>query len=236
MSREAILTTCMGRVDFLKQALPTWLALTNFPVFIVAYECAETERFVYELGESRVWLRCMDAADHDAYGRPLFNKCRALNEGLRMLSDAHLERVLLLDADTLLKRPIELISNHRTFQIVLPKDSTRDLTGVLSADVHMLQSAGGANEQMSGYGGEDLDLRVRLYLRGADSVSWFPSGTFEAIPHNNELRSRHYAEKDLMKSAAHNMEFFKRSLSGRELMRLATDPIMPTLLGSMLAP
>lgn len=236
MSHEAILTTCMGRVDFLKQTLPTWLSLTNFPVCVVAYECEETERFVVELGESRVWLRCMDALDHDALGRPLFNKCRALNEGLRMLSEAHRERVLLLDADTLLKRPVELISDHRAFQIVLPRESSRDLTGVLSADVHMLLNAGGANERMAGYGGEDLDLRVRLYLRGADSVSWFPSGTFEAIAHDNELRSRHYAEKDLMASAAQNMELFKNSLSRHELLRLATDPIMPTLLGSLLAP
>jgi hypothetical protein len=226
-----IVTTCMGRLSFLKQALPTWLR-TGLQVLVVDYDCPDGTGEWIEATYIpwRVQVLYVDA-DHANYTRPIFNKARALNAAFDKLAACGEDRVLLLDADTMFfGNWHELDVPRDEFRIVLP--GVRDLTGVLMAPLQALLDIGGANEGMAGYGVEDLDLRLRLFTRAKLKVSRFSSRTFGALPHDDELRGQNYANTDIGSTARANLALMWRGLEPDEVQMIRDNLELATeLLG-----
>jgi hypothetical protein len=237
-----IITTCMGRLEHLKRSLPTWLEHTDAKILVVDYSCPDkTADWVRSLGNERV--TCIEvAADQSLYSRPIFNKARALNVALPRVTD---DITILLDADTLIdgreleKTASTLPVNKMAFVAPLPEH--RDLTGVLVVHTMHLRQIRGFDEGMVGWGAEDLDVRLRLYLELGLAPLILSSplrAMLSSIEHTDELRVAHYTQKDLARSNDDNVRRMlgKHASSAKAVYALVQDPEIKLLLGSGLGP
>lgn len=214
-----IITTCKGRLAFLKQTLPTWLERTDCAVLVVDWDCPDgASDWATSLREPRV--RALSPRNTGPWNKP-----KALNSALRFLAaplSVPSQRALFLDADTILWKQLSNadLGAPDEMRIVRPSEGERDLTGVLAMPMHSFGSAGLFNEDLVGYGAEDLDMRLRLYLRAGLCVTTFEPGTFTAIPHSDELRTRFSEEKSLDASGEANVRRMFLGLNAREIARV----------------
>ncbi|MBD3321206.1 MAG: hypothetical protein GF350_08945, partial [Chitinivibrionales bacterium] len=213
-----ILTTCMGRLDHLRQTFPTWQVRTPCDVAVVDHvcpdECGKELRMEHPIdgpvGRRLTVLRYPPELVETRSGQPIFNKCKALNYGLEWarMQDRY-DSVLLLDADTRLHRGFweewGPCAGGDQFDYIVPKLETRSLTGVLLVRLQHLKAIGGFDEGMAGWGCEDLDVRLRLFLCARlTAQGHFAQGLLSAIDHDDELRTRHYASRDTQATNYHN--------------------------------
>ncbi len=231
---DIIITTCKGRLEHLKQALPTWLAHTSCQIIVVDYGCPDrTAQWAFGLNDERVFVIQPAAALEPG---ATFSKARAINAALSLVLPE--KKIVLLDADTLVPTGVfaEVAGalNPGRFLVAEPSIATRDLTGVLVARAGDLQAIGGFDEGMSGWGAEDLDVRMRLLLHARLTPEWFPAGMLEWIDHDDELRTRHYAEKDKeLSNRVNTARIFQKMCSSLdEVELLVRDTTVRRLLGS----
>ena len=218
-SAPVIVTTCMQRLDFLKNALPTWLAHTRFPVVVVDYSCPEgTGAWIRSEGGfgGRVAVAPCRAETID--GRPVFNPARARNTGAAAAMDSAADGVLLfLDADTLLEpgfgdwaeRAMTPEAMEGSQCAVVGRPSP--LFGALGVGAARFREAGGYDEGFTGWGGEDLELRIRLHRAGLACLP-MPEHLMRSIPHSNALRARNSARPDFEAARRLNHEYLDAKL------------------------
>lgn len=200
-----IVTSSKGRLSHLKQSLPTWLEHTPCKIVVVDYSCPE---------DTGGWVRSLKREQGVELGRvhvyeaitgkPTFNKAHALNLGALFADDF----LLFLDADTCVTPELGpwLRENLHPTSLGFVQASA-DLTGVLAVSVERFRAVGGYDEGMQGWGSEDLDLRLRLYLSpGYSSLECMPAELFRPIPHGDDLRTRFYSEKDKQSSQQRNFQ------------------------------
>jgi hypothetical protein len=238
-----IISTSMGRADHIRRSLPTWLALP-WPawIMVVDYGCpSNTASVVRKIAQQTASSRISAinvAPDLSTYTVPLFNKPRALNAALRSLPTGD-RWLLFLDADTLMGGSFPgwwegfvAAGSSRRMLVVEPSADTRDLTGVLGVRRAELAAIGGFDEGMSGWGSEDLDVRLRLYQSGV-IPAWLPPGHLSSIPHSDELRTAFYLEKDRTRSNEKNFQRLieKRPDQALEVGALLKDQTARKLLG-----
>lgn len=235
-----ILTTCKGRRRFLEQTVPTWLEHTPFNVLVVDYGCPDNvARWANCIGDRvrGLTVSIIDGEHGGALPPKFFNRAKAVNAGLDALWREHFwtryERVLIMDADTRILKPLSFTGKPDEIRFVRPAPGRRDLTGLLAADFDSLMYVGGPNTTMEGWGVDDIDLRLRLYLRENVRVSFFDDDQFEAIPHDDDIRVEHYAEKDRRLAVASNFQIMWNSLTRAEFERVSSGgPDIEQLLGS----
>jgi hypothetical protein len=224
-----IVTTCRDRLDFLERALPSWRTWTPCPIVVVDYSCPRG---------TGAWAHAQGATVVYAPGMPCFNKPHALNLGLRAVETTF---VALLDADTIVHegfwQALEPTLSGGAMTIATGIPTSRDLTGFLAVETQALR-AEPFDEDFAGWGWEDVDARVRLYLSGITRVTELPLDLFSSIPHTDELRAAHYAEKDLMRSSTANLERLAQKIlerTGAPITELLHDPVAAKLLGKGLS-
>ncbi|MCP5103037.1 MAG: glycosyltransferase [bacterium] len=96
----SLVTTCKGRLDYLKESLLTWLAIDydNFDIVVVDYDCPDrTENFITRNRE-RLLKNSRASGIHvvKVNNRPVFNLCDARNTGIDF---ADSELIVMIDAD-----------------------------------------------------------------------------------------------------------------------------------------
>jgi hypothetical protein len=190
---------------------------------VVDYGCPDKAgRWVTELRSPRARAILM-TPELTRYTHPHFNKPRALNAAASSVAKRTPgARLLLLDADTRVLRPLPGTTGCM-MQIADPADGD-DLLGVLGVELSDFLAVGGASPCLEGYGMEDLDLRLRLYLRRGLAWERFPAGSFSAIPHSDELRTAHYVEKNKFVTGERNLRGMLERLTQAERDRLRSDP------------
>lgn len=100
----SLVTTCKGRLAYLKESLPTWLALDypNFDIIVVDYDCPDsTADFIKRNKDT--FLDSSKAKDIQVVkveDKPFFNLNDARNRGV---SHSNAELVFMVDADIHLK-------------------------------------------------------------------------------------------------------------------------------------
>jgi hypothetical protein len=156
--------------------------------------------------------------------QPVFNKPEALNLGALAAIEQGAKYLVFLDADTLVTpQLISFIRGNASlerFMIFEPSLERRDLSGFLVVHrIHFLK-VDGFDSEFKGWGAEDLEMRVKLLLRGGAPIGdpkailrnpkkyllrWteMPSILAQSIPHDDERRVANYANKD--KDSSHNL-------------------------------
>lgn len=232
-----IITTCMGRLDFLQQALPTWIEHTPAYVTVVDYDCPQnsghwaTSLPDADVGRLKViWLT---ASERDQ-GRALFNKSRAINVAL---DSSRADYVMLIDADTQILGPdlwrwLEpMLECDRVF-IAEPTAAERELAGFLAAPRKAFAKLR-FDEKMPGWAPHDIDMRVRLYLSGRPAVLTVPPGMLQALPHPDSLRTANYS-LPMEDSFARGMQMLAQNaelVSGESFDSILLEPVVQRLLG-----
>lgn len=205
-----MIVTCKGRLPHLRVTLPLMVAEAPELLCLVDAGCPQgagewAEHWFQRQRPSAELLvvRC------GATTEP-FHKAAANNAGARAAAARGAQRFLFLDADTVVRgalgaalalvRPVVFCIVGRGAR----GQSLRSLTGVLGVTAQDFFGVGGYDEEFRCWGGEDVDLRLRLHLLGGSRYEELDSGAFGALPHGNALRVRYYAEKNIVRGARHN--------------------------------
>lgn len=192
----SVIIPCKGRLEHLKECLPTVLSQTTQPneIIIVDYDCPDkVSAWVKELNHPLV--RSIKAKTLD---KKYFNLSRARNEGYRSATG---DTLFFCDADTLLK-PQFLEKNLKVLKpgTFLCGWGMGHSTGncILSRDLFEHEAIRGYNEALQSWGGDDVCFYLRMEAAGFRRIPFV--GYTENINHPDEMRNEHYTEKDIWKS------------------------------------
>jgi hypothetical protein len=219
-----LITTCMGRVDFLRQTLPRVLAHTDWKYCLVDYSCPDrcgewvARHFPGECAAGRIAVASVP-------GKTTFHKTVALNAGARRAIAGGAKTLCFLDADTLVSPGFGACvdSGIRPGRFLITFG--RSLTGFLVVPTEDFERVGGYDEGFVNWGAEDYEMRVRLRVVGRLSYVAISTGFVTSLPHDNALRVRYYAEKSLHASNRSNYSRMRskvREWTGMDLWSL--DP------------
>jgi glycosyltransferase involved in cell wall biosynthesis len=201
----SIITTCKGRLDHLKECLPTWLnqgTYKDFEIVVVDYACPEnTADYIESLQDSRV--RAVRATDCGHY----FNLSRARNIGiLESVGDV----LFILDCDT--KLSPDFLKYHVGKVLVDGSFVTGwlygDATGSCLVHRRDCMELRGYNENVEGWGWDDIDFYKRLEYRGIEQRG-FHHG-IETIKHDDTERVKHYNNGNMKQTDQQNQKRTKR--------------------------
>jgi glycosyltransferase involved in cell wall biosynthesis len=205
------ISTCKGRLEHVKQTSRSFLdgSDKNTSYLVVDYGCPEkTGQWIKDIlsGTGRADALIMNPQTSQ------FHKTIALNAGARhAIGEMQAQYLLFFDADTIIhsgfiQKLIPLLSPDR-FIFVDPRSDTKDLTGLIVIHQKLFRESGGFEESFRNWGAEDLEFRLRLYAKHNKLFDVVDGEFLGSIPHDNELRTQFYSEKDPKISNAKN---FKR--------------------------
>lgn len=239
MNTPCIIIPCMGRLAHLEHCLRSVIDRTNWPAIVVDYSCPDhCANWVESNFRDRVSTLRL-TADHNELGKPVFNKCKAHNAGVRAAHQLGAEYICLLDADSIIESGVfEMMVlarlNPERFIFHTPSLELADLTGFLVVSTSAFFQAGGFDENFQGWGAEDLDLRLRLFFGAKLQFDLLPPGLLRSIPHDDALRTRYYQEQNKQQSHAFNVlrlvENYAK-ITGLDFLKICATPDARVMLG-----
>src|SRR4051812_11919787 len=217
-ARISAVVPCMGRLAFLRRTLPVFLQQPAMRYCLVDYACPEAcgtwvERgFPAEVAAGRVAIERVT-------GEALFHKTRAHNLGARRAIAAGAEILCFLDADTLVRPALGawLAANAGPGHFLIAARTTsgrhvRSTGGLLVVAAADFVAAGMFDEAFRGWGGEDVEMRLRLHLGRGLAYGDVPLDLIEPIPHSDAARGRFSATADIRASERHNRLIVERKV------------------------
>lgn len=206
------ISTCKGRLDHVKQTSKMFIDNTpdNFHYLLVDYGCPEsTGQWVKQTYKSRAEALIMNPST------PHFNKTIALNAGARYaIGVMQADYLLFFDADTFVyegfSEKISKLLDMKRFIFVQNEESTKDLTGLVILHKDLFLESGGYEESFRNWGAEDLEFRLRLYAKNKAQFDIINGDFLGSIPHENDLRTKFYAEKDVFISNKSNIDRMRK--------------------------
>lgn len=181
----SIVTTCKGRLDDLKQSLPRFVAQDDAEVIVVDYDCPQgTAAFVRSEYPD---VKVITVSD-----RPMFNMPDARNRGAAEATGrvlAFIDADIVIAADFL--QSARFPADGRAFA-AFPAEVGNSLRGTCLIRREDFDAVGGYDDLLTGYESEDLDMYMRLRLRGVRQVP-LDAGRVEAVleqPLEEKLRYR----------------------------------------------
>jgi glycosyltransferase involved in cell wall biosynthesis len=195
MSLLTAITTCKGRLEHLRQSLPTWMAQPDLEVVVVDYDCPDG---------AADWVRANwpKARVVEVDDRPLFNRSIARNLGAAAASG---EWLFFVDADVVAADGFvsSLSGLLKPGVFLLAKPRPPELWGALVVSHADFDAVGGYDEAFEGWGGEDVDIIEQLMFAGVKEAA-FPGDGVKSIPHDQATRTRFQELKDVRLSGAIN--------------------------------
>ena len=206
MTNVSIVTTCKGRLSYLKRSLPSWLAQDcgpdiEYDIIVVDFGCPDRAAdWCTSLGISRIrTLRAVNDVD-------IFNLARARNIGGR---SSHAEFLAFVDADIELK-PCFI---RRHVGAMLARRCNIISDGVLAAGEQLtmslctveravFDSLRGFDESFKDYGHEDTDFYRRCDAHGWHREWWHVDAIIRVC--SDDERTRFYANKNISESITLN--------------------------------
>lgn len=218
----SIITSCKGRLEHLKQSLPSMLDQDDCEVVVVDFSCPQGVATYVQENFPSARVACIpDRTD--------FAICEARNAGAAHSTGKWLAFV---DADTILT-PNALSSfvqtlpaksfakfgkgsdlkTHKLTASVLSKNSLR---GFMVVEREVFEKMGGYDAVLKGYGaGGDVEFDYRLTYFGYNPVMLPETIVTQVLDHDNALRLK-YSGLDLMVSYIRGRVYFqiKRTVLG----------------------
>jgi hypothetical protein len=214
-----IVVPCMGRLSFLQKTAGLVLAQPDVRYCLVDYSCPDRcgewlERtFEREIGERRAVVERVG-------GQRLFNKSKAHNAGAWRALREGAEYLCFLDADTLVNQGFltcvrERVTPRRFLIAGRAADGSdaRSLTGLLAVHGQAFRGVGGFDESFLGWGAEDIELRLRLFLIGGLDHGDVPLSLIRPIVHDDGLRTQFYEKRNVLASNHDNMKRIQHKLA-----------------------
>jgi hypothetical protein len=225
-----ITVPCKGRLSFLKQTAPALIGQPGVRYCLVDFDCPD---------------RCGDWAEQTfpaavAAGalviervrdRPHFNKGAAHNLGARRLigdGGGGVPHVCFLDADTVCDggfvswlRP--QLAPDRFWIAARKTNGWEDpgFVGFLVLPAALFALSGGFDEWFEEWGGEDLELRLRLHLQHGAAYDEVPLSFFTELRHDDALRTQFRKIANPDQSNRLNLVYWARKLRRRTGKSLA---------------
>jgi len=212
-AKFSIVTTCKGRLDNLKQSLPTFLAQTGAEVVVVDYDCPDgTGRYV---AEHFPQVRVVPVPD-----KPKFNSSHARNLGAAAATGDFL---VFLDADMMIGAGfVDFLTQNmkgRSFGTFGGRVANSARGGCV-VERALFNAVGGYDEILEGYGGEDLDLYTRLRFLRARHVALPPEYITNVIEQDQGAREK-FRGPNLRKQFLRGMAY---QLAKDSLTRMTDNP------------
>ena len=201
--RLSIVTCCKGRLQYLKQALPTFVAQPESEVVVVDYDCPD------KTGE---WVASHfpDVRLATVTDAPHFNLSRARNIGA---AQARAPWLVICDADDLLapsfSSDLLRLTASGTYQRTLRNTpwGIKQQCVPLACETATFRSVGGYDDALRGWGIEDLEFIDRLRRAGVREV--LGSATVAETLLQSRAESRRYYEHDVEISVVINHYYWK---------------------------
>lgn len=193
-TRIAFITTCKGRLDHLRQSLPTWVAEAPDEIIVVDYRCPQQSGAWVETHYPTVKVVRVD--DEEA-----FCLAKARNQGA---ARARSDWLCFIDADIqVVPGWVTWLHAHldkRFFYRAGPagKYRVKETYGTFLCTRSAFERSEGYDEMFRGWGGEDVDLYSRLRHTCNLGQSDYPAAFVTPITHDDSLRLAHYDNKDMV--------------------------------------
>jgi hypothetical protein len=141
------------------------------------------------------------------------------------------EYLCFLDADTLVEPGFweHLFAEARPNRFLVA-GKERDgcdvpsMTGLLLVHGKPFTNIQGFDEHFQGWGGEDIELRLRLYMVAGLDFAFVPVSLARPIPHDDSLRSQFYAVRNITISNRENMDRLRYRMTHEWLPQSHRDP------------
>jgi len=187
MTTLGFVVTCKGRLQHLSQSLPRLATQAASECVLVDYDCPE--HCGEWAGEYTPAVRVVQVQN-----APYFSVAHARNLGARAISSPW---ICFTDADILLQADFaaQITPQLRPGLFYRPSPMSCDMWGTHICHRDDFFRAGGYDEVLQGWGGEDDDLYYRFASLGLKQ-GFFSGTALEAIRHGDEDRTRHHAVKD----------------------------------------
>lgn len=208
MAKISHITTCKGRLDHLRQTLPTVASQPDVESIVVDYGCPDgTATWVAaNLPQVKV-VRVPEASS--------FHLARARNLGAAAATAPWLA---FFDADIAWAPTFaeQLIARLEPDCYFRANPMTMQTWGSVVCNCNDFRRIGGYDESFIGWGGEDDDLYMRLTMAGCRQLA-FDGGLVSEIPHGDDRRVEYYDVKS--KTLQQRINIFYLNVKS-DLMRL----------------
>jgi hypothetical protein len=225
-----VVVPCKGRLTFLQQTVGRMLSHPSVKVCLVDYSCPEHAGDWFERTFSKAVSEGRAVVER-VPNQPLFSKTRAHNSGARRVLREGAEYICFLDADTIVEPGFfeYLLAEARPdrFLIAAKYDDGTDvpsMTGLLLVHGKAFTAVNGFDEQFQSWGGEDIELRLRLYMVGGQDFAFVPIALARPIQHDDSLRSQFYTARNIQASNQANMERLRYRMSHEWVFQSTRDP------------
>lgn len=188
MAELCFVTTCKGRLAFLRKALPTFAAQPRCECVVVDYSCPE------ECG-SWVESNYPGVKVVRAPNRDRFQPAQARNLAIPAVVAPW---ICFCDSDVLVAPSFAemILPRLREGFYCRPDALGAGISGTLICAREDFIKIGGYDELYQGYGEEDYDLYALLNFVGVKPLT-FPANLLRHLPHDDASRVRFYEQKDL---------------------------------------
>jgi hypothetical protein len=201
--RYSIVVTCKGRLRYLLQSLPRFLAQPETEVVVVDYNCPEnTADTVNERHPEAVVVRVPDVTE--------FHLADARNIGARATTG---DVLIFLDADIVIPadfvaRIDARIRDDVFFRFPLSEE-IKGRSGSCVVWKPHFERVEGYDDLIRGYGGDDLDLYFRLSRIGLEELPLDESYVESIVPHEPDTRTTFYKTRSIADNVATNLAYLQ---------------------------
>jgi glycosyltransferase involved in cell wall biosynthesis len=195
-SKLSLCTTTKDRNSFLEKSLSTWIHFPFDEILIVDWSSTEPVLDVLKkYNDPRIKLIRVN-------GEESYRHSAGRNFKVKMCKN---EWVLSIDSDVMLTPQFgkDIILNDSIFHTINTDISCASGIGTCVFSKTQFNSVRGCNEEMNGWGFEDLDLYLRM--REQFKNKFYSYDTIYHQPHDNTLRTKNTEFRDKWISNGHNM-------------------------------
>lgn len=215
-----IISACKGRLPYLRNSLPTWLALPHSRIVLVDYDDPD------KAGEYASALAPTRTTIVRTGPRPDYNPAAAKNLGARAALKLSPPPgwLLFLDAEVMVDPAFpSILATADPAYYYHAAERRPGLLGSFLLHSSAFPLTEGFDETYRSWGWEDADFYEQLLLAGLRDAT-FPAHLLTHQPHDDLSRTRYYADKNLTRSTRLNMAYCCAKL---QLMKISGTRLSP---------